>query len=82
MPGKDGTGPLGKGPMKGKGAGQGAGRGAGVGQSGAGRGRMGVFGAQGECECPQCKTKAPHTRGIPCVEQVCPQCGAKMVRAL
>ncbi len=81
MPGKDGTGPLGKGPVKGQGARRGAG--GGTGRPGMGRGRMGGrgLGAQGECECPQCGTRAPHTRGIPCFEQACPQCGAKMVRA-
>ncbi len=82
MPRKDGTGPTGKGPMTGKGGlGQGTGRGAG--QSGMGRGRMGGrgLGVGGECQCPQCGTRSPHTRGVPCYEQVCPQCGSKMVRA-
>lgn len=97
MPGRDRTGPLGKGPMTGKGGGgqgggQGAGRGGGMGQGagragggqpGAGRGRMGGqgLGLGGECQCPNCGTKAPHKRGVPCFEQLCPQCGSTMVRA-
>jgi hypothetical protein len=84
MPGKDGTGPLGKGPMTGKrGMGQGAGAGRGAGQQGTGRGRMGGqgLGLGGECQCPNCGTRAPHKRGIPCFEQLCPQCGSTMVRA-
>lgn len=79
MPNKDGTGPLGKGSMTGKGRGKTGGGG----QSGTGRGRMGGqgLGVGGECQCPKCGTKAPHKRGTPCVEQICPQCGSTMVRA-
>ncbi|OPY00807.1 MAG: hypothetical protein A4E60_02087 [Syntrophorhabdus sp. PtaB.Bin047] len=58
MPGKDGTGPTGQGPMTGKGGlGQGAGRRGG--QSGMGKGRMGGrgLGIGGECQCPKCGSK-------------------------
>jgi len=71
----------------GQGGGQGMGRGAGAGQgTGAGiggRGRMGGrgLGPDGECLCPQCGARAPHQRGIPCIEQKCPNCGTAMTRA-
>ena len=71
MPGKDGTGPLGQGPIGG--AGTGLGR----------RGRMGAnqgTGAGGYCVCPQCGEKAPHESGTPCSSVSCPKCGAKMIR--
>ena len=82
MPRGDGTGPTGMGPMTGKG-GRGAGAGQGAGAGGGGRDRMGGRGAgpAGECVCPQCGTKAPHDRGVPCLQQKCPQCGTPMVRA-
>lgn len=83
------TGKGGAGQGGGRGAGQDGGRGAGQGGSGMGRmggsgtGRMGGSGTGtgGECQCPQCGTRAPHKRGMPCVEQKCPQCGSTMVRA-
>jgi len=91
MPRGDGTGPTGKGPMTGKGgrggrgagAGTGAGAGRGIGAGGGGRGRMGGkgLGPAGECVCPQCGTRAPHERGIPCYEQKCPKCNIPMTRA-
>jgi hypothetical protein len=76
MPRGDGTGPTGAGPMGGKRSGSGQGQGAGKGRMG-GRG----LGAGGECLCPQCGTRAPHERGMPCIQQKCPQCGTLMVRA-
>ena len=56
----------------------GAGRG-----PGGGRGRMGGkgLGPGGECVCPKCGTRAPHQQGIPCYQQLCPQCNAPMTRA-
>ena len=30
--------------------------------------------------CPKCDHKIPHARGIPCQEERCPVCGAKMLR--
>jgi len=48
---------------------------------GGGRGRGGQgFGPSGQCVCPECGTKAPHKRGIPCNQMTCPKCGAKMMR--
>jgi len=50
---------------------------------GRGRGRQpGGFGLGpgGECVCPNCGTRIPHGRGIPCYEQKCPKCGQSMTR--
>ena len=74
MPGKDGTGPLGQGPIAGAGRGQGA---------GGGRGRMGgpfAAGPGGQCVCPNCGYKTAHAVGQPCSEKKCPKCGAKLIR--
>jgi len=72
MPGGDGTGPLGQGPGTGRGMG------------GGGRGRMGGnrpgAGPAGNCVCPKCKARVPHTVGNPCYQVSCPKCGTKMVR--
>jgi len=38
------------------------------------------MGAIGDCICPKCGEKTPHHRGIPCQEEHCPQCGAKLLR--
>mgnify|MGYP003875802467 CR=1 FL=1 len=47
-----------------------------------GRGRMGGFGLGpgGFCICPQCGTRVPHQRGIPCYQTYCPKCGSPMTR--
>jgi hypothetical protein len=75
MPRGDGTGPMGQGP--------GTGRGRGMGR-GAGRGRMGGnrpgAGPVGNCVCPSCGAKIPHSTGTPCYNMTCPKCGIKMVR--
>ena len=34
----------------------------------------------GFCLCLHCNTKIPHQPGVPCRENVCPQCGKKMIR--
>lgn len=38
------------------------------------------MGTGGDCICPKCGEKTPHKRGIPCQEERCPKCGAKMLR--
>jgi len=38
------------------------------------------MGAGGHCVCPQCGEQTVHHRGIPCQEEHCPECGAKMLR--
>lgn len=76
MPRQDGTGPMGSGP------GQGAQKGRCRAQRGGG-GRMGGrgLGPAGECVCPNCGTRTPHERGIPCYKMKCPSCGTTMTRA-
>jgi hypothetical protein len=68
MPFGNGTGPTGPG----RGLGRGGGRGRQPGGFGLGPG--------GDCICPNCKTRTPHQRGIPCYEQKCPKCGSLMTR--
>ena len=34
----------------------------------------------GNCICVHCNTIIPHAKGKPCRENVCPQCGKKMMR--
>lgn len=66
----------------GMGSGRGGGRGRGAG--GAGCGRMGgppTAVPGGQCVCPNCGEKVPHTQGQPCSQRVCPRCGVKMTRA-
>ncbi|MCX5804101.1 MAG: hypothetical protein NTU69_11340 [Proteobacteria bacterium] len=72
----------GYGQGSGKGAGGGTGGGMGRGTGAAGKGRMGGrgLGLGGECVCPQCGTRAPHKRGIPCYKQKCPKCNTPMTR--
>lgn len=87
MPGYDGTGPLGQGPMTGRGRSVGYGdygRGVRAGfvncpryvgsTSNAPRGVGGVE----TCQCPKCGHKEPHARGIPCDEVACTKCGTQM----
>jgi len=74
MPGGDGTGPDGQGPIAGRGRGRGQGRGRGLG---------GGFaqGPNGECRCPSCGYKELHQLGVPCYNKKCPKCGSPMTRA-
>lgn len=39
--------------------------------------KMGPF---GECICPKCEVRIDHRQGVPCQEEQCPECGAKMLR--
>jgi len=85
MPGGDGTGPMGTGPMMGRRAGYRAEQVAGVsrGKERVGNGRMDgrCTGPVGDCLCPRCGEKIPHEPGTPCLQQKCPKCGSPMVRA-
>ena len=38
------------------------------------------MGAGGYCVCPKCSEKTQHHDGIPCQEERCPTCGAKLLR--
>jgi len=38
------------------------------------------MGPGGECICPKCSRKTPHHKGIPCQEERCAGCGAKLFR--
>mgnify|MGYP000193379820 CR=1 FL=1 len=38
------------------------------------------MGTGGYCVCPKCGDKLLHNRGIPCQEERCSKCGAKMLR--
>lgn len=72
MPGKDGTGPTGNGPIGGRKRGQGT-----------DRGRMGgalSAGPGGNCICSSCSYKEEHIAGQPCSDRKCPRCGSVMTR--
>ncbi|MBN2557996.1 MAG: DUF5320 domain-containing protein [Clostridia bacterium] len=84
MPGRDGTGPMGKGPATGRGAGIAAGNtNQRIGRKTFGNsGRRGgaAAGPEGYCVCPECGEKAGHLTGSPCTSMMCPHCGTPMVR--
>lgn len=40
----------------------------------------GSMGSGGNCECPKCGYTIAHQSGVPCREERCPECGAKMLR--
>jgi uncharacterized paraquat-inducible protein A len=42
--------------------------------------RKHTMGSGGDCICPKCTTIVPHRRGVPCQEERCPACNAKMLR--
>ncbi len=42
-----------------------------------GRGGRGV---EGSCICPKCDLRIPHTPGVPCNSQLCPECNIRMIR--
>lgn len=75
MPGKDGTGPYGEGPI-----GSQRGRGQGGRGQGKGRGGFGFGGPEGMCVCPGCGHEAPHQAGMPCARMNCEKCGTPMAR--
>lgn len=54
----------------------------GTGPAGGGRGlgRGNAPGPGGNCLCPNCGHKIPHSRGTPCSERECPKCGSNMLR--
>ncbi|HDQ71002.1 MAG TPA: hypothetical protein ENN19_02770 [Chloroflexi bacterium] len=65
------------------GRGRGGGQGGGGRGTGRGPGRMGgpkAAGPGGDCVCPNCGHRTPHTVGQPCYQQKCPKCGAQMAR--
>ena len=38
------------------------------------------MGEGGYCVCPKCEKRTAHNEGIPCRDEKCPECGAKMLR--
>jgi predicted amidophosphoribosyltransferase len=42
--------------------------------------RQQTMGPVGECICPKCEARIDHRRGVPCQDELCPECGAKMLR--
>jgi NAD-dependent SIR2 family protein deacetylase len=38
------------------------------------------LGRRGTCVCPKCGVRVSHQPGLPCQEDRCPKCGAKMLR--
>ena len=63
----------GKGGPTGRQQGQGRGRGS------AGRGTGSAMGVA-VCVCPHCGREVPHSRGMPCTQSVCRECGTPLVR--
>lgn len=42
--------------------------------------RLHTMGEGGECVCHKCEARLAHRSGVPCQEERCPDCGAKMLR--
>jgi predicted amidophosphoribosyltransferase len=38
------------------------------------------LGSGGHCLCPKCGERIAHRRGVPCQDEHCPRCGAKLLR--
>jgi len=38
------------------------------------------MGPEGYCYCTKCDYKTKHKRGVPCQDERCPKCGAKLIR--
>lgn len=64
---------------RGKGGSTGRPQGKGRGRGCVGRGTGSAMGV-GICVCPQCGREAPHSRGLPCTQTVCRECGTPLVR--
>lgn len=69
MPNIDGTGPLGQGPVRGFFRGLGRRPGRPINRR---------TNDTKECVCPNCGHKEAQTRGIPCTERKCPECGTPL----
>lgn len=68
---------------RGGGRGGGGGRGSGAGQGGGrglGGGNRPGSGPGGSCVCPKCGRRVPHIAGQRCADQVCPECGIRLVK--
>jgi len=38
------------------------------------------LGSEGRCVCPKCNFVSAHTKNVPCQQEHCPKCGAKLLR--
>ena len=38
------------------------------------------LGSEGQCVCPKCDFVSEHTKSVPCQQEHCPNCGAKLLR--
>lgn len=38
------------------------------------------MGAGGYCICPRCNHRTEHRSGVPCQDESCPNCGARLLR--
>ncbi len=76
MPRKDGTGPMGEGPVGGQNRRKGQRR------CHSGKGKEAGSTESGQnCRCPDCGYEQTHSPGVPCAQINCPKCGKSMVRA-
>jgi uncharacterized protein len=60
--------------------GDGTGPSGGSGRGGQGGAGGGAAGSGGQCVCPACGYREPHTVASPCNEQKCPKCGVPLIR--
>ena len=56
------------------------GGGSGRGRAGQRKGGLTTRGPNGDCVCPQCGQRTPHSPGQPCGQTKCPKCGTTMTR--
>lgn len=66
-------------PKRGQGPGRGQGSAKGMGRGGGKASGQGL-GATGICACPKCGFEKSHRRGVPCMEERCPNCGSVLLR--